>query len=126
MPSNLRLRMKKRSPLTRWLHEHRNEIAEVFASQSRSGWEALAATARDNGVVDANGRPPNPGAVRTAWKKIERDMNKTAVNRTPKPLPEFAPVAPLPAPVRQGPSTDSPTPSPRQRHSFRVATFKKD
>lgn len=65
-------------PLYRWLSRHHDEIAAVFATQARPSWEALAATARADKVLDATGKPPTRHAVRKAWKTLKADMARTS------------------------------------------------
>jgi hypothetical protein len=83
-------RLEARSPLFQWLHQHHDQIADWFASQSRPGWEVIARTARANGVVNANGHPPNRGAVRKAWTTLQADLKRAPsrpTERQPAAMP---------------------------------------
>jgi hypothetical protein len=120
-----------RSPLRKWLFENRDEIAAVLAAQARPGWQALAATAAQNGVRDKNGNSPSAGAVRWAWRAIERSMNRKEPNRLPQipanpshqlPVVETQPVQNAPPAIPEATFTMQSRP----RNVFKVATFKKD
>lgn len=60
-----------RSPLYRWLWNHRDTIA---ARMTRPDWKAMAACFASAGVTDGSGKPPTPTTVRQTWWKVERDM----------------------------------------------------
>jgi hypothetical protein len=121
--------LQGRSPLYRWLHAHRAEIAAHMATQTRPAWEALAQTARDTGQLDSNGNPPNRHSIRKAWQTLERDLNRSQTIRHPVVFTTQPPVsvAPSAATVQPVPVTASATQASgaaRSRPVFAVARFK--
>jgi hypothetical protein len=107
----------KRSPLYLWFREHHDELATGFA-RSAPAWQPLATFLGEQGVLDADGKPPTARAARDAWWRVRQDLKQAAALPTtptaseavgmptsvrevvqPPALPSAAPT-PLPAPLQ--------------------------
>jgi hypothetical protein len=117
--------LQNRSPIYRWLFEHYAEIAAEFRNQARPAWTALAETAADAGVLDKGGQLCSKDAVRMAWKQLERDLSRTAQNRSVVPS-TTPPVTTQPIPARPVPVSQPAVSPTRPRHVFKIATLKTD
>ena len=64
---------KGRSEPYRWLWENYAEIETVLALRLRGGWRLIAEDAAGAKVLDADGKPPTPDAMRAAWQRVLKD-----------------------------------------------------
>lgn len=71
---------RKRSPVYTWLANRHDGLAEAFRSQPPS-WKSLAKYLADGGVLNADGQPPTPAAVRTSWMRVEADLARKRASR---------------------------------------------
>lgn len=71
-------RLAARSPLYRWLWEHRQEVDGFFKDSGRPAWEALATVARESGI------PTSRQAVQVTWGRVQEDIKRAAA-RSPAP-----------------------------------------
>jgi len=90
-----------RSDAYRWLRLNYAEISGVFSTQAQApSWKALAKTAADDGLAFT------PNALRKAWIRLERDLEREGVAKGEKPeagRPEAKPDDAV-SPIRQRPT----------------------
>lgn len=125
-----------RSPIYLWLwRNHAALLPKLDGNRVR--WTTFAASLAAMGVLDANGRPPQAGAVRRSWWRVRKDKEAARAKVVRPPAPPAPPPVPpsggnppglrlveppaLPPPVLDEPSLDEPRPPPKQRLSLKPA-----
>lgn len=93
-----------RSAVYRWLRDHHSELAAPL-SVPRPPWKRLAQVAADDGIRTRAGDEPSHETLRTAWRRLERDLaaaGAVPVQARPPPprmIPLPSPTPPLSRPV---------------------------
>nr|WP_294557709.1 hypothetical protein [uncultured Rhodopila sp.] len=109
----------RKSPVYEWLAARHNALAAEFAKQPPS-WTALAKYLSDGGIMNADGKPLTPSAVRSSWLRVEADYRRkrdrrpqVALSDEPVTTPSSQEPKPVfnPETVRRDDDGDDPPPT---------------
>lgn len=105
----------RRSPLYLWFREHHDVLAAGF-KRTPPAWQVLADALAEQGIRDADGKPPAAATARAAWWRVRRDLKAQAKAAAPSPphAPEPGAIAPGVRPLTARPAS-APPPSPSAR-----------
>lgn len=94
--ANARRGPRRKSPVYEWLAARHDELVAAF-KRTPPSWTVLAKYLAEGGVLNADGVPPTPSAVRTSWLRVEADLaRKRSGRRGSSPdAPSPAPAAPV-------------------------------
>jgi len=95
-----------KSGMVRWLHQHRDVLAERH-QRGRISWKALAAVMAADDVRDETGNAPSPETIRRAWHRVRQAEQQMPPMIGPE-SPATQPVHPVqvmaPAPLADPPA----------------------
>ncbi len=98
----------RRSPLYLWFQQHHNELAAGF-KRTTPAWQIIADALAEQGIRDADGKPPAAETARAAWWRVRRDV-KAAAGTTSSLAQNAIRQTEMPAGVRTIASTPPPLP----------------
>jgi hypothetical protein len=77
------------SPLYQWL-EANNDALALAVRRKPPAWTKLANYLGEHGVTGAEGKPPTPASVRSAWRRLDAaKMRQRGPSFAETPDPEF-------------------------------------
>jgi hypothetical protein len=125
--------LSKRSSLYVWMLENHDVFASVLKRAGRPNWEALARTFGDQGLRNAEGKPPSEETTRQTWWKVTKAMKARKDRRQAVAPPAVAWTEtvqrPNPPPAKSTPPPSAPEnsdPPPDDEGGYDFNQFVKD